>query len=211
MKDKNDVWMKIEGTGFKCPDTNCSDLYVRFGEKESSIYSKGRWINETFIECLIPKYSKPDVLRVELTLNSLDYTNDGKNYGYFDPYVVNALPRLISVEGTTKVRIKGFGFVNSNQTKSLFSSPTTNTLLCGGSPCIKDAIFIDKNTLETTTYPQSTVYLKETGENILWEAMNIDASVYENDFTDSNVQVFYYEEPNFGDLSNDESPANVRS
>jgi hypothetical protein len=151
------------------------------------------------------------VLKVELTLNGLDYTADQKTYGYFDPYVVNAFPRLISVEGTTRVSIKGFGFVNSNQTKSLVSSATTNTLLCGGSPCIKEATFIDKNTLETTTHPQSIVYLKETGENILWEAMNIDASVYENDFTDSNVQLFYYEEPNFGDLSNDESPSNVRS
>ena len=47
-------------------------------------------------------------------MNGKDYTNDGKTYGYFDPYVLNAEPRLISVEGTTKVRIKGFGFVNSN-------------------------------------------------------------------------------------------------
>lgn len=145
--------MKIEGSGFKCPDTNCSDLVVRFGDKEAPIYTKGFWLNESFVQCLIPKYSKPDVLKVELTLNGLDYTADGKNYGYFDPYVVNAFPRLISVEGTTKVSIKGFGFVNSNQTKSLVSSPTTNTLLCGGSPCIKEAIFIDKNTLETNTHP----------------------------------------------------------
>jgi hypothetical protein len=145
--------MEIEGTGFKCPDANCSELNVRFGDQDSPIYTKGIWLNETFVKCLIPKYSKPDVLKVELTLNGLDFTMDQKTYGYFDPYVVNAYPRLISVEGTTKVRIKGFGFVNSNQTKSLFSSPTTNTLLCAGAPCIRDATFIDKNTLETTTQP----------------------------------------------------------
>jgi hypothetical protein len=87
-------------------------LKVRFGEPpNNAIYYKGKWINETFVECKIPKYTKPDVLRVELTLNEQDYTNDGKTYGYFDPYVLNAYPRLISVEGTTKVRIKGFGFV----------------------------------------------------------------------------------------------------
>jgi len=49
-------------------------------------------------------------------MNGLDYTGDGKTYGYFDPYVLNAEPRLISVEGTTKVRIKGFGFVDSGTT-----------------------------------------------------------------------------------------------
>jgi len=80
----------------------------------------------------IPKYSKPDVLRVELTTNGKDYTNDGKTYGYFDPYVVNAEPRLISVDGTTKVRIKGFGFVNSNETKSMISSTTSSELQCNG-------------------------------------------------------------------------------
>jgi hypothetical protein len=84
----------------------------------NSINVKGEWVNETYVRCLIPKYTKPDELIVELTLNGQDYTNDNKKYGYFDPYVLNAEPRLISVEGTTKVKIKGFGFVDSKQTKS---------------------------------------------------------------------------------------------
>lgn len=75
---------------------------------------KGEWVNQTFVRCLIPKYTKPDELVVELTLNGQDFTNDGKKYGYFDPYVLNAEPRLISVDGTTKVNIRGFGFVNSS-------------------------------------------------------------------------------------------------
>jgi len=85
-------------------------------------------------------------------MNGEDYTNDGKTYGYFDPYVLNAEPRLISVEGTTVVRIKGFGFVNSNETKALFSSSNNSTLLCSSANCIKDATYIDKYTLETATY-----------------------------------------------------------
>ena len=132
VKHKNDAYMEIEGTNFKCPDVNCSELMVRFGDADAGIYHKGYWLNDTFIKVKIPKYTKPDVLRVELTLNGKDYTNDGKTYGYFDPYVLNAEPRLISVEGTTKVRIKGFGFVASNQTKALYSSPTSNDILCNG-------------------------------------------------------------------------------
>jgi hypothetical protein len=125
--------MDIEGTGFKCPDVNCSGLKVKFGEApNNAIYYKAKWLNETYVRVKIPKYTKPDVLRVELTLNTQDYTNDGKTYGYYDPYVLNAEPRLISVEGTTKVRIKGFGFVNSNETKALFNTPQTGNLQCSG-------------------------------------------------------------------------------
>ncbi len=32
-----------------------------------------------------------------------------------------------------------------------------------------------------------------------------------SDFTDNNVQIYYYEEPDYKELSIDESPANVRS
>lgn len=78
MKAKNDEYMEIEGINFKCPESNCNDLMVRFGEPNQGIYVKGTWLNETFVKCRIPKYTKPDVLRVELTLNGKDYTGDGK-------------------------------------------------------------------------------------------------------------------------------------
>lgn len=62
--------MDIKGRNFNCPDTNCSDLRVRFGEPDKNgILVHGQWLNDTFIRCKIPKYAKPDVLRVELTLN----------------------------------------------------------------------------------------------------------------------------------------------
>ena len=44
--------------------------------------------------------------------------------------------------------------------------------------------------------------------------MDIDATVYGTavtDFTDNNVQIFYYEEPDYKELSAEESPANVES
>jgi hypothetical protein len=152
---------------------------------------------------------------VEVTVNNKDWSNDGKTYGYFDPFVLRAEPSLISVDGTTKVRIKGFGFVNSTTSKSLISSSYSNTLTCQGHNCIKDAVYIDKNTLETTTFPQALVNYKETDLNVLWDPMNIDASIYGgsnvNDFTDNSVQVFYYEEPDYGQITADESPANIQT
>jgi hypothetical protein len=49
------------------------------------------------------------------------------------------------------------------------------------------------------------------GDNVLWEPINLDASVYENDFTDNGVQLWYYEDPDYKGLNIDESPANVES
>lgn len=86
-------------------------------------------MNDTFVRCLVPKYTKPDVLRVELTLNGKDWTNDKLTYGYFDPYVLNAEPRLINVDGNTKIRIKGFGFVNSGETKGKYDGKK-GAMLC---------------------------------------------------------------------------------
>jgi len=201
--------MDIEGRNFICPDTNCTDLKVRFGEPPNqAIYVKGTWMNETFVRCKIPKYTKPDVLRVELTLNDEDYTNDGKTYGYFDPYVLNAEPRLISVEGTTIVRIIGFGFVDSGESKSKIDGPNQE-LICNGQPCVKEAKFIDKQTLETHTFPQATVLYKDSNDNIMWDAMNIDAAVYENDFTENNIDIYYYEEPFYEGPDKSETPGNV--
>jgi hypothetical protein len=37
----------------------------------------------------------------------------------------------------------------------------------------------------------------EDGKNILWDPITIDASVHGNDFTDNNVNVWYYEEPDY--------------
>jgi len=104
---------------------------VRFGEPGTAIYQKGVWVSNSHIKVKIPKYSKPEVLRVEVTVNGKDWSNDGKTYGYFDPYVLRAEPALISVDGTTKIQIIGFGFVNSSTSKSIVkSSSPAFTLVC---------------------------------------------------------------------------------
>jgi len=73
---------------------------------------------------MVPKYTKPDVLKVELTLNGHDYTNDKKDYGYYDPYVIDVYPKLIAVDGSTKIKIKGIGFVNSGELKGIMTNHT---------------------------------------------------------------------------------------
>jgi hypothetical protein len=61
-------------------------------------------------------------LKVEFTVNGKDWTNDGRTFGFFDPYILRAEPALVSIDGTTKIRLKGFGFVNTTTSKSLIRS-----------------------------------------------------------------------------------------
>jgi restriction endonuclease S subunit len=78
---------------------------------------------------MVPEYTKPDVLNVEVTNNGESYTNDNKTYGFFDPFVIDADPKLIAVDGSTLVSVKGIGFVNSGTTKAIFNN-RTHPLIC---------------------------------------------------------------------------------
>lgn len=114
VKDPVQKYVELNGRYFTCPDGDlCQDLWVKFGEDKNAIYVKGERISDDKVRALIPRFTRPDVLHVEVTFNGQDYTNDNQTYGYFDPYVLRVEPRLISTKGTTKVRLIGFGFVNS--------------------------------------------------------------------------------------------------
>lgn len=158
----------ITGKNFKCPDSECKDLYVRFGDPKHGIKVKGEKIDSTTVRCVIPKYTKPDVLQVELTFNDQDYTNDNKTYGFFDPFVLDVQPRLIHVRGSTRVRLYGFGFVNSTTEsgegglKTLFGTADQGPLTCNSKKCIKyDALFVDSKTIESPTFAQREVFYKD--------------------------------------------------
>jgi len=100
-------------------------VQVRFGDGANAIYVPGFHVNSNTIKCKIPKYTKPDVLRIELTLNGDDYTNDNKTYGYYDPYVIDAYPRLLHVDGSTIVKVYGLGFVDSGEIKTKFTNSSS--------------------------------------------------------------------------------------
>jgi len=105
------------------------------------------------IHCKIPMYTKPDVLPVQVTLNGFDYSNDNVTFGFYDPYVIDAEPKLIATDGSTKVTVKGLGFVNSGETKIKFHT-YPKQLKCGAdSDCTKPATFSDKNHIIGDTLP----------------------------------------------------------
>ena len=96
-------------------------------------------------------------------MNGLDYTSDNRTYGFYDPYVTDAQPRLISVKGTTVVTVSGVGFVDSGEVKTKFSNKV-NEIACEGHVCSQQVHFQDANHIQTPTLPQSQLVYKKTGE-----------------------------------------------
>ena len=141
-----------------------------------------------------------------MTLNGYDYSNDNITFGFYDPYVIDASPRLISTSGTTRVTVKGIGFVNSGETKVVFEN-SAFPLKCPGD-CRKNADYIDKNHITADTLPQQEVTFVSDGKSVMWDGFFIEASVYNNDFTDNRVALYYYEEPTY-EVFSGETPANI--
>ncbi len=213
VKSTEDEYLDIWGKNFQCPDPDCKELFVRFGEEnnpDNQIKVKGELISGDHIRCKVPKYTKPDVLPVEVTFNDQDYTNDRNTYGFFDPYILDVKPRLINIRGTTRVRLYGFGFVNSTGTdlKSKFATSTRGDLVCTRHQCTQMAEYIDKTIIETPTYPQSQVTYGDTSDNIEFNPLTVEACVYGNTFTENNIEIYYYEEPVYSKISQEGSPAN---
>jgi len=69
VKSPNNESVDIIGKHFSCPDPDCKDLWVRFGEEPNAIFVKGERVDNDRIRCRVPKYTKPDVLQVEVTFN----------------------------------------------------------------------------------------------------------------------------------------------
>ena len=200
MKSPNNETVDIIGKNFQCPDPDCKDLWVRFGDPENGINVKGEKVGDDRVRAVVPKYTKPDVLPVEVTFNGQDYTHDNNTYGFFDPYILDVRPRLISTKGTTRVRLYGFGFVNASSTelKTKLSHINRGGLQCAGTGCVQGADYIDKSTIESGTYPQKEVMFRDIpGENIKYNGMVIEASVTGTAYTENNIEIWYFEQPDF--------------
>lgn len=90
------------------------------------------------VRCLTPAYPAPETLTVDVSFNGLDYSNEKVTYGYIDPFVLQVEPRLISASGSTKVALKGYGFVRMEDSKMQAEFANENeTLTCQGQPCTK--------------------------------------------------------------------------
>lgn len=70
------------------------------------------------------------------------------------------------------------------------------------------ATYIDKTTLETGTFQQQLVFYKNN-QNIGFDGLTVEASVFGGVFTQNNIEVFYYDEPIYESLNQYGTPSNV--
>ena len=144
-------------------------------------------------------------------MNGFDYSNDNITFGFYDPYVIDAQPRLIATDGSTRVKVKGLGFVNSGETKVRFENQAV-PIKCSqaeGGTCVRPADFIDKNHIITDTIPQHDLFYVKDNTPVMWDPFHIEASVYNEDFTDNRVALYYYEDPKFETYTG-ETPCNIQ-
>ena len=185
---------------------------MRLGDENFGTIVPGRVLSTTQIEFDVPKYTKPDIMPVEVSMNGRDYTNDKVTYGFYDAFVLDVQPHLISKKGGTKMTIKGFGFVNSGSSEisAKFGSKTAGELVCNDlTPCLQSATFVDKHTITTQSLPQTSVKY-QNGNNIGEDPMTVEVSVYGSMYTENDIEVFYIYDPEFKKVNRDSVPSNLQ-
>ena len=63
----------------------------------------------------------------------------------------------------------------------------------------------------TPTFAQSEVKYQEGGQGVKWDPMYIDATVIGDEFTENEVELFYYSDPTLKGSNIIESPSNIQS
>ena len=152
------------------------------------------------VKCLTPAYPAPETLTVDVSFNGLDYSNEKVTFGYIDPFVLQVEPRLISARGTTKVALKGYGFVRIEDSKMQAVLKNENdTLMCAGQPCTKTYTVINEKLCSVDTYPQAEVM--KGSKNIGFDPINIYVMNPDQDFEPNDIDIWYYKDPIFQGIS----------
>lgn len=155
------------------------------------------------------------MLDVEVSMNGRDFSNNGKQFGFYDPFVLRVEPKLISKTGSTRVEIKGFGFVDSSKVgglKVLFDNDPS-TYYCTGNKnkCVVDALYVDKNKISSPTLPFDMFRYGNNNKITDADPVNVEVSVFNDKFTKNHIKVYYYDAPDFQKVSPDTAPANTQT
>jgi len=206
---ENPIVLFIKGNNFNCPNNDCSMIKVRFGTGDEAIEVSGTYISSTEIHCIVPKSNRPDVVRVEISLDGEYFTSDKREFGYYEAYTWKVNPKMVSRKGNTTIQIHGYGFVNTTGTYlKVRYGYLHKKLVCKGRPCIVPAKYVDKNTIEAQTFAYNDVVYEKTGLPINQDDFAVEVSVYGDTFTRNNASIFYFEEPDYGTVSASQIPSN---
>ena len=178
--------------GIKCRFTSTKE------DSNKEFIMEGKFVEKNKIICDAPNINIPEEFNIEASINGGDdYTNNNYNYTYYDPFVLKVEPQMLSQKGNTKVKITGYGFANTgNSMKVMFGDSDKETIKCGTGKCLSSAEYIDSTILNTISKPRNEIIDKVTGKTIdYYKKFPVEVAIYNDDFTNNKVSVFYYEDP----------------
>ena len=190
----------VKGRFLDCPNNVCDNVKCSFSGANYKVVTDGSRKSSSEVICDIPSLSRPDQTLVQITMNGVDFTTQKVYYTFYDAFVVNLDPPYIPVEGNVEVKVIGLGFAETPQLKvRLEDSQDNSVLMCGGakSPCVIPAKFISPTELSFVAPPQASVHTAN-GESIGFRPLQVEVSIYEDSFTNNNVQLNYYQQPKVG-------------
>lgn len=194
-----DQKIKINLDNYYCTE-NCDKIICKYSSKNMYLIEKGFYTSPNRIECDLPIVNSPDSYIVEISFNDgEEFTNNKHSYTFYRPYVLFVEPQMIPSKGHSKLLIHGYGFANSGSNlKVKFGD---NNVKCGTSinnlkgDCILNANYINENLIEVDSYPRFEVFDLQKNQNFQYDRIPIEVSVFNDDFTNNNYTVFYYDEP----------------
>ena len=179
---------------------DCENIQCKYSSSNNIFIEKGRYVGPNTISCGIPQVNTPESYNVEASFNNGDdFTNNGHNYTFYDPYVIKVEPQMVSSKGNTTVNIYGYGFADSGKNlKVLYGSEDDETgdkLTCDYKDCVTQGEYVDSHLVKARTRPRKEITVDKTGEVLGYQRFPVEVSVYNDDFTNNNVTIFYYDEP----------------
>jgi len=195
LKNTNHEKIKLSLDNYFCSE-NCDLLICRYISKNNIFYEKGLYLGPNTVNCTIPRVNSPETFNLELSFNNGDdYTNNGFTYSFYDPYIISVIPHMVSTKGNTLVKIKGLGFANSGDNLKVKFGCEGKQLDCNFKECVKKGIYKSDQALEIRTFPQEEVSYQSSGRSVKFDKFAVEVSVYNDDFTNNNITIFYFEEP----------------
>jgi len=196
----------VTGTDFSCENDDCDNIKCRFGTAKQGIVVDGVYVSETEIQCLAPETKRPDVYPLEISINDgNDFTHDGKEFAYFDAFVLSLEPDIGPTSGNTNITVTGFGFADTGDNlKCRFGAK--DEFKCSNNECIVDAEYVDKDHIICKTVPmEKLVYLSNNKKVKIDDEFAVEVAVYEGAFTNNNIQFSYYDNPDIDWTAQDKS------
>ena len=200
-KEKDDC-----SKGIKCRFTSTKE------DSNKEFIMEGEYIDNNKIKCDAPNVNIPEEFNVEASINGGDdYTNNNFNYTYYDPFVLKVEPQMLRDNGNTEIKITGYGFANTGDNiEVLFGDSDKETLNCNQGKCLSSSVeYIDSTCINAKSIPREKVIDKSTGRPIVnYKKFPVEVAIYNHDFTNNKVSVFYYEDPKIiSDIDSQEAEA----